>query len=56
MTRQAMIKFIKAVRKDDPNIDSVLWNMSTEAVKATYLIELDRVDQSAIDQMAEMGI
>lgn len=56
MTREAMIKFIKSVRPDDEQIESKLWSMSAEAIKATYLIEKERINQSAIDQMAEMGI
>lgn len=56
MTREAMIKFIKAVRKEDPNIDSVLWNMSTEALTAAYKVEQMRVNEAVEDRYAEMGL
>lgn len=55
MTREQMIKAIKAMRPDDHDIDLVLWSLSTEAIKATYKLELKRVDNMIIEKAAEVG-
>lgn len=56
MNREQMIHFIKSVRRDDPDIDAKLWALSTEAIKAMYKLEVNRIEVENSDRVAEMGL